>query len=272
MKYALANMLNGYGVRGLDTDAKAYIDAVVAAGATMTSTQQDAINAFVKGGKTNGWWSSMKRLHLPIWGIAAPNAIEMVTRTSGTFVGTVTHGSGFVKGDGSTGYFDFGARMPNDGLSSDNGLLFCLVKAAETLTAGGASMMGVNIATGAQLIRQATSSAIQARYTATSLSLTSGNLRTGIISISATSNTSRSFRRRSSSGVNNLGTSSGEAAFSLLNINCYAMARNSSGISEPTNAELGSYGYALGLNDSSTDAFTLALKNLWETCTGLTLP
>jgi hypothetical protein len=50
------------------------------------------------------------------------------------------------------------------------------------------------------------------------------------------------------------------------------MARNSSGLSEPTNAELGSYGYMLGLSDADTDIFTLALKNLWETCTGLTLP
>ena len=271
MKYALGNMLNGYGVRGLDTDAKAYIDAVIAAGATVTATQRNAINAFVKGGKTDGWWSSMKRIYLPIWGIAAPNAIEMATRTSGTFVGTVTHSSGFVKGDGSTGYFDFGTRMQTDGLTSASGLLFCLVRVADTMSAA-ASMIGVNAIANSQLIRQSSATAIQSRYTGSSLSLTGGNARTGILSIASTANTSRSFRRRVTSGATSLATSAGEAAFTLANLNCYAMARNSSGISEPTNAELGSYGYMLGLSDANTDIFTLALKNLWETCTGLTLP
>ena len=271
MKYALGNMLNGAGVRGLDTDAKAYIDAVVAAGATVTATKRNAINAFVKGGKTDGWWSSMKRIYLPIWGIAAPNAIEMATRASGTFVGTVTHGSGFVKGDGSTGYFDFGTRMPTDGLTSASGLLFCLVKVADTISVA-ASMMGQTTAANNQLIRQSTSTIIQSRYTGSSLSFSAGNARTGILSIASTANTARSFRRRLTSGVTSRATSAGEAAFALSNVNCYAMARNSSGMSEPTNAELGSYGYMLGLSDANTDIFTLALKNLWETCTGLTLP
>ena len=271
MKYALGNMLNGYGVRGLDADAKAYIDAVVAAGATVTSTQRDAINAFVKSGKTNGWWPSMKRVYLPIWGIAAPNAIGMVTRTSGTFNGTVTHSAGFVKGDGSTGYFDFGTRMSTDGLSSASGFLFCLVKVADTLSVS-ASMIGAIAGVTSQLIRHGTTTAMQGRWTGSGLSYSGTVTRTGIFSLSATADNSRSFRRRSSAGATSIATSAGEAAFSLANLNCYAMARNASGVSEPTNAELGAYGYALGLDNTATDTFTLALKNLWETCTGLTLP
>ena len=271
MKYALGNMLNGIGVTGLDPDAKSYIDAVVAAGATVTPTQRDAINTFYKTGKSNGWYSSLKRIYLPIWGVAAPNAIEMATRTSGTFVGTVAHSSGFVKGDGSTGYFDFGTVMSTDGLTSASGLLFCLVKVADNISSA-ASMLGQGIGSNNQGIRQSISSNIQARYSGTSLSLNGGNARTGIISISSSANTSRSFRRRLTSGVTSLATSAGEAAFTLLSVNCFAMARNQSGLSEPTNAELGSYGYMLGLSDANTDIFTLALKNLWETCTGLTLP
>jgi len=209
--------------------------------------------------------------YLPIWGIAAPNAIEMATRASGTFVGTVAHSSGFVKGNGSTGYFDFGTRMPTDGLTSASGLLFCLVKVADNMSTG-ASMLGQGTAANNQGIRQSTASNIQARYSGTSLSINGGNARTGIISISSSANTSRSFRRRLTSGVTSLATSAGEAAFTLSSANCFAMARNSSGLSEPTNAELGSYGYMLGLSDANTDIFTLALKNLWETCTGLTLP
>lgn len=39
-----------------------------------------------------------------------------------------------------------------------------------------------------------------------------------------------------------------------------------------TDAGLGAYGVGDGLSEVNQDLFTIALKNLWETCTGLTLP
>jgi hypothetical protein len=105
MNLSLSNMLSS-SASGLDPDAKGYIDAVVTAGATVSATQKKAINTFVKTGKSDGWYSSIKRMYLPIWASAAPNAIDMIGRTSGTFNGTVTHGAGYVQGDGSTGYFN----------------------------------------------------------------------------------------------------------------------------------------------------------------------
>ena len=61
MKYALANMLNGYSVRGLDPDAKAYIDAVEAADAqALESGVKVAINDFVKGCKSDAIWNAIK--------------------------------------------------------------------------------------------------------------------------------------------------------------------------------------------------------------------
>jgi len=257
---------------GFDRMAARYISAVETAGATVTSTQRNAIDAFFKTGKSQGWISSLRRVYLPIWAAAAPNAIDMMTIASGTFVFGVTHSSGFVQGNGTTGYFDFGSTMPNDGLTSASGLLFCLVKVANTSATSAVSMLGHTNASNTQVIRQSTASNIQGRYTGTSLNLNGGNARAGILSLSSISNTSRSFRRRLTSGVTSLTTSAGEAAFTLSNVNCFAMARNSSGISEPTNAELGAYGYSMGLSDFNTDAFTLALKTLWETSTGLTLP
>lgn len=257
---------------GLDRLAARYISAVEFAGASITQTQKTAIDVFFKKGKAENWLSPMRRIYLPIWGVAAPNSIDLISGTSGTFVGTVNHTSGFVKGDGSTGYFDLGTRMPIDGLTSDNGLLFCLVKLANTTAASAVSMIGQTTGGNNQLIRQSISTNIQSRYSGVGLNINGGNAKIGILTISSTSNAYRSFRRRLTSGVISLATSTGEAAFTLSNVNCYAMARNASGMSEPTNAELGAYGYALGLNDTVTDTFTLALKNLWETCTGLTLP
>jgi hypothetical protein len=37
-------------------------------------------------------------------------------------------------------------------------------------------------------------------------------------------------------------------------------------------AKYASFGFGLGLSSTNAEKFTLALKNLWETCTGLTLP
>ena len=62
MQYAYAYQLNGTQTSGLDPSAKAYINAVVAAGATVSGAQRTAINNFYKTGKSDGWYSSLKRL------------------------------------------------------------------------------------------------------------------------------------------------------------------------------------------------------------------
>jgi hypothetical protein len=271
MQYALAYQLNGSQASGLDANAKAYINAIVAAGATVNSTQQNAINTFYKTGKAQGWYGQLKRMFLPIWGIAAPNAIGMISGSSGTFNGTVTHAAGYVQGNGSTGYFDFGSRMPTDGLTFDNGLMFALCNQTPSVAA---SYLGVLSLTNAQLIRMSGLTTIQARYTGNGTSVSGGNNMNGVLTICSQASNLRSFRRRSSAGASSIATSSTETAyFALANFNCYGLARNAAGTaSEQANGRFGSYGYSMKMSDSDTDLFTLALKNLWETCTGLSIP
>jgi hypothetical protein len=53
------------------------------------------------------------------------------------------------------------------------------------------------------------------------------------------------------------------------------MANNNNGTVgtfSPTAARFGAYGMGLGLTAAHAESFSLALKNLWETSTGLTLP
>jgi hypothetical protein len=51
------------------------------------------------------------------------------------------------------------------------------------------------------------------------------------------------------------------------------MAYNNNGTpANYTNAQLGAYFAGLTFTTDQDTAFTLALKNLWETTTGLTLP
>jgi hypothetical protein len=107
MNLSLSNMLGG-GSLTLDPDARAYIAAVETAGGTVSATQRTAVSDFYRAGKSAGWYSSIKRLYLPIWAAAAPNAICM-TRADQRHV--QRHGDswrGYVQGDGSTGYFDTG--------------------------------------------------------------------------------------------------------------------------------------------------------------------
>ena len=74
-----------------DADADAYISAIRTAGASVTAAQRDYINDFIRAEKIAARWDSIKRLYLPICGVAAANAICLRSLTSGTFVGSVTH-------------------------------------------------------------------------------------------------------------------------------------------------------------------------------------
>lgn len=275
MKYAFANMLNGYGVRGLDADAKAYIDAVVAAGATVTATQRNAINAFVKGGKTAGWWASMKRIYLPIWSAASPNAIDIVSRASGTFTGTVTHASGYVQGDGTTGYFDVGVTPSSLGMTTSGGSVFALVSQSDSRTDTRFFIGQTDAANRRVYLRQTGASVIDATlYSAGSPIVNSTSARNGIFLATVNATNDRYIKRRGSSGITYTTTSStNDATVASTTRNPFVMANNSNGpAANFSDARLGIYGLGLGLSSAAGDTFTLAIKNLWETCTGLTLP
>jgi hypothetical protein len=72
-----------------------------------------ALSSFFRSGDAGGWRSALAYLFLPVWGSAAPNALDAVSLTSGTFVGTVSHASKQFQGTGGTpGYFDSG-RTPS---------------------------------------------------------------------------------------------------------------------------------------------------------------
>ena len=82
---------------------QAYVLQLRTLGATVTPYQMGALDKFWRGAGTEG----LIRLFLPVWGIAAANAVDAVLPTrSGSFVGTVTHTGKAATGDGTTGYFD----------------------------------------------------------------------------------------------------------------------------------------------------------------------
>jgi hypothetical protein len=275
VKYALGNMLNGAGGSGLDTDAKAYINAVVSAGATVTATQRDAINAFVKGGKTDGWWSSMKRIYLPIWSAASPNAIDIVSRASGTFTGTVTHASGYVQGDGTTGYFNVGVTPSSLGMTTSGGSAFALVSQSDSRTDIRFFIGQTDSSNRRIYLRQTGASVIDALiYSASAPVANSTSARNGIFLATINATNDRYLKRRGVAGITYTSTNTtNDTTVSSTLQNPFVMANNNNGPAASfSDARLGVYGLGLGLSSADGDTFTLAIKTLWETCTGLSLP
>jgi hypothetical protein len=273
MNYSLGNMLGGGFVGGLDPDAKGYIDAVVAAGGTVSGTQKNAINTFVKTGKSDGWYSSLKRMYLPIWGVAAPNAIDMIGLTSGTFVGTVTHSAGYAQSNGTTGYFRTGTTFPAEGLSVSDGYMFGLHYTANT-TATAVVLGAGNINTAYYFL---TLTLATARWCSSASGIGLITNRTGIFSFSRKSGV-RTFWRRATSGRSVLGTATNADAGTIPVSPVFAMANNGTDTAAtftPTfydDGQKGAYGFGLGMTDVQDSAFTAALKTLWEGTTNLILP
>jgi hypothetical protein len=266
-------------VSGLDPAAKAYIDSVVSAGATVTSVQRSAINSFVKIEKAESRWASNKRLYLPIWGVAAANAIDVITATSGTFVGGVTHGAGFVSGNGTNGYFNFNVDAQTLGVTASLGTYFALVQQADT-NADARTMLGTTNGISFNAIEHL--STTQARMYFGNSVISQGqiqasgfggrSLQTGIFTGSYDGIT-RNFRLRKTSGVASLASVAGIPYNGPDNSNVTAMCLFSIGVPVRFhNGRLGAYGVSLESSTSGVDALTLNLKTLWETCTGLTLP
>jgi hypothetical protein len=260
--------------------ADLYLEALQTAGASPTSTQANAIRNFVRTGESAGWFSSLKRFYLPIWGAAGPNAIDLISRASGTFNGSVTHGTGYVQGDGSTGYFDLGVTPSALGLTLGSGGIFALIKEEATGTAT-YNIMGsidtASVSSAVDLQIRAAGEGVARFYYADFATLSSfacsRSDHAGILCAQRAGG-DRNIRRRTSSGVSSLLSATIADSGVIPNTrNFIAMGTNYTGTpSGLGNQEMGAYGVTAGLANANSDAFTLALKNLWETTTGLTLP
>jgi hypothetical protein len=260
--------------RSLDADALAYVNAVKAAGGTVTGAQTTAINTFVKAGKTAGWWASLKRMYLPIWAVAAPNAIDMVTKGSGTFVGGVTHASGYVSGNGTTGYFNTGFNPSSGGLTNANAwignLWYDLSGNHHTgvYAASGTSLLIFSLASGT--LRSEICGSTR-RYDEALGSLAACN---GIFSANRIGGTLRHRLLRSSGLTVDVDVSS-TAEGTIPNGNFYFMARNridTASVDQFGIHRNGAYWLGDAPSGDLDESFIASLKTLWETCTGLTLP
>ena len=256
-------------VRGLDPDAEAVIYALTQQSATVTAAQTSAIDSFFRTGKIQGWYKQLRRLYLPIWGSHGPNAIDWIGLGSGAFQGTVTPGAGFVKGDKQSGCFDFGIAPSAAGLLATSGMIGFLSQANRSNPQIADTSIGCENST---TQRARINSVILTDFYTNAQRVSLGSNIVGIYTASRTASNLVQMRRRITSGVTGA-QNTNESTGTVPTANMFAMANNAAGtISGYCDAEYGSFFMGMGMGSDSADNFTLALKNLWENLTGLTLP
>ena len=256
-----------------DLDAIAYIAAVATAGYSMSAVQKKSIDNFVRFEKAANRWSTHHLIYLPVWGSASANSLCLKTRTSGTFIGGVSQGSGYVQGNGSSGYFQ-GPALNNLSITPTSIGVHFLISQADTTASpayiGGftsaSRFLNVEFQSSPQRIRF---DAYQGSTTATAT--LSKSTQNGIVSFVRDAGNVR-ISRRISSNATLLTNSAIATGGTVPSAQVKFMVGEYSGLYGFSNARWGSWVISSAMTETQTNEFTLNLKTLWETCTGLTLP
>ena len=247
----------------------AYVAALIAAGATVTAPQQAAISTFMSGEIAAGRYDSIKRLYLPVWQLAAANAICMKSLTSGTFNGSILHEAKGVRASSTFGNMNTNTNLGSLGITKDSyhfALLlpegaeegFSLPFSVNDLDVNGISIFWND---GFSFLR------ITNR-------VFSGSFLTNLPSIITTGNDSVAgnlyFKERLSNGFEGVETLDGIVGTAFPSNNLFILG--DSGQQASMGAPIGAFSVSTEFSSAQDTAYTAALKTLWETTTGLTLP
>ena len=248
-----------------DLDAALWLLDVQTAGGNVTQPRINAADVFYQAEKAAGIYGNWIRFYFPIWGVTAANAICIKSRTSGTFFGGVTHGAGFVQGDGSSGYFSLGDSMSSLGLDGSDVSVFTL----EHVGPNADSMSSFGAANSVRSGRVGSGTRSHEFQGTTNRVLISPASQHGIYFMGKdTPNTSYAFRR-TSPGIAE--TANGSGSTSGSNGTDLEMMRRGGFGDHYSNARIGAAGIGTGMSYANASAASERLKTFWEACTGLTL-
>lgn len=256
----------------MDTTAAARVAQLKAAGATVSVAQAFRISSFIRAEKGAGRWSSHKRIFIPGWGVAAANAIDLVTGATGTWVNAPSQGAGYFQGNGTNQCFEFGVSPATLGLIDSSHMFGVLVKQAQTNGVDYISAQTSNMPM--RIITQGGSgNQIVSFESMNSNTVSQTSIPTGILAVSRTSATAcSSYIRRTSGLTTSLGLTTSTAGASVVHTfaaGCRSAEGSYSGFSD---GQIGAMFAGLGLDAANMSGFTLNLKTLWEGLFSLTLP
>jgi hypothetical protein len=255
----------------MDTTATARVSQLKTAGATVSAAQAMRISNFISAEKAAGRWAGHKRIFIPGWGVAAANAIDLVTGAAGTWNGTITPAPGYFVG---TGHLDVGASPATLGL---------------TASSGGFGWLGLGVSTTGGLVgcQNGTTQILLAQWFAsTGVRAGCHDLSAGIVSQGASGveqnygiisvqrqGGERRINRRVASGSTQIALATGADSGSVPTVNFFVGKLNDNGT--PSSGSDLKYGAAFintGFTAAADAAFTANLKTLWEGLFSLTLP
>ena len=249
---------------------KSYLTAVEAAGRTPTSGEEEAIDTFVRGIVTQGFWNKLDRIHLFLWGDEDANAIDLKTLGSGTWegAGSITHGSKYAQGDGTTNYFDLGVSPSSLSISVSSYYL-----GSHIISLGGGARRAIGARNGdSQILLLGTGDGppkleLRGMQNASERLLPSvtSSLRAGIIS-GGRNNGTQYINRRSGASVTNV-DSQAEASPSgtVPSVNLFAMCYNNNGT--PTqfqSQQIGAVWVGSDMDSDDDEAFTELYQDLYS--------
>ena len=241
----------------------AYIAAITSAGATVTAPQRAAISTFMSAEIAAGRWDGIKRLYFPVWGLAAANAICMKSLTSATFVGAFTHASGYIQG-GSNKYIVV-PSLTDMGLTVESHHITAIVKTPTTINYS-VLINGAGLSTA--YTEEDYTVALQGVTVSSGLQ-NATSYYFGILTFGGTRN-SRYHKMRQISSLEYLPTTSTSVPGNFSNgVPTTLMGTASSNY---WFGQIGGFSFSNYMSDEQDTAYTLALKTLWESTTGLTLP
>jgi len=264
--------------------AVARIDAIITAGGIIpvgAATAKRLLSDFIIAEELAGRWSDMKRLYLPGFGNAAANAIDIVGGTSGTFPvsGGVTHATGYVQGNGSTGYFNFGVTPAALGLTLSSAAVFALITQSPAGTAGENIVTAIDGSDTTKVLELSHQSTFMA-FRANNVTAGSGTVNAiiarasqhGII-VGSRHGGNRRVIQRTTAGVNTvIDSTAADAGTMPVTGTLQAMRSAFGGGAAYSDGRYGAYGAGMGMTVAQAQAFSANLKTLWEGLFTLTLP
>ena len=263
----------------LDPDARLYITEVEAALGTpiatalpsATSNPKRILSDFIKAEKAAGMWSMHKRIYLPIYNNSSASAVDMVSLTRGTFFGGITHAAGYVQGDGTSGYFDTLINW-NTFATVDNATIGTINLIGPSLTQRTSIGVGSTNATSISVASENSTITPQCAWAGAGVSIALAGT-DGVQLASRFNNVTRLIRRSASGIIEN--TNSAALTGSVINSPITLMARRTASganFSQYSNAQIGGGIISLGMTSTQLADYSLNLKNLYESLTGLSLP
>lgn len=279
MQYSLSNRLSS-NVSGIDPDAKAYIAAVEAVlpGNSIETALPNAVNPkriisdFIKAEKAAGMWSMHRWLNLTVFNNSAASSIDMVARNVGQFaLSGVNHAAGYVQGDGTSGYFDTLINW-NTFATVDDATIGTINLTGNE--GANKTTIGVGLSSGTAISCGSGSSSTAPSSNWAGAGVVRGAIGTNGIQMASRSGGVTRMVRRSSAGITE-DTNSTALTGSVLNAPITMMARRfatGANFTQYTNARVGGGIISLGMTSTQLADYSLRLKNLYESLTGLALP